>query len=203
MTTPITRALLRKHGACYSNEQLDSFGLPDGTDLLTILRHYDIPAKDRVWLATRPGVVKPTVLWRWLALLVERALDRVDNPDPRSLAVIPLLRRLGAGENVPKEERRAAIDGAHATAQAAARLDAVAAWSAWSAYHAAAARGARSDVWASAWHARSGSWYASNDAGADAEGRQQVRDLIDLLADHNNVRCDSITREFREMGKGS
>ena len=126
MTKLITRDFLRLHGACYSDARIDALGPPEGLPLIDVLK-LDIPAADRIWVATLPGVCSPAVMWEWQARLVERALARVETPDPRSLAVVPLLRRLASGEAIPQEERDAARD---------------AAWAAWGAWAASAARAA-------------------------------------------------------------
>ena len=118
MTNIITRKFLRYNGACYTDAQMDSLGPPDGLPLVGVLR-LDIPATDRIWVATLPGACSPAVMWEWQARLVERALARVETPDPRSLAVVPLLRRLASGEAIPQEERDAAAWAARAAAWAA------------------------------------------------------------------------------------
>ena len=70
------------------------------------LARTDVPAADRVWVATRPltrglwstGVVPAPTLRRWLGLVCRRALGRETAPDPRSLAVLSFLDR---GAEVP------------------------------------------------------------------------------------------------------
>ena len=122
---PVTRELLRQHGACYYDEpdgeaKVNALVPPAGLTALEVLA-LDIPAADRLWVVTLPGVCAPTVLWRWQALFVDRALGRVEDPDPRALAVVPLMRRLGSGEDVPQAERAAVRDAAWAAARAAVR----------------------------------------------------------------------------------
>jgi len=204
MTKLITRDFLRLHGACYSDARIDALIPLDGLPLVDVLK-LTIPAADRLWVATLSGVCSSSVMWEWQARMVERALARVEKPDPRSLAVVQLLRRLARGEAIPREQRAAARDAAWAayaaTADAwAARAYACdAAWAAaWAAatvtaYDAAyaataatadaayaataAAAAAAYDAWAATYDARA----AARDAAYDAEENQQIADLIDLL----------------------
>ena len=157
MTKLITRDFLRLHGACYSDARIDALGPPEGLPLVDVLK-LTIPAADRLWVATLPGACSSSVMWEWQARMVERALARVEKPDPRSLAVVQLLRRLARGEAIPQEQRAAAWDDAWA-----ARADA---W--------AARDAARDAAWDDAWAAAWATAYA-------AEENQQIADLIDLL----------------------
>jgi len=161
MTKLITRDFLRLHGACYSDARIDALGPPEGLPLVDVLK-LDIPSSSRLWVATLPGVCSSAIMWEWQARMVERAVARVEKPDPRSLAVVQLLRRLARGEAIPQEQRAAARDDAWA-----ARADA---WAARDAARAAAWDAAWDDAWAAAWATA----YA-------AEENQQIADLIDLL----------------------
>jgi len=168
----ITREFLREQRCCYTDEQVAELVPARGLTLAKILA-LDVPVADRIWVATLPGACPPTVLWAWQALLVERALGRVARPDPRSLAVVTLLRRLAGEEDVPQSERDAAVDAARAAvdaARAAARASVDAARAAVDAARAAvdAARAAGDAAWAAA--------RASEDS-------QQVVDLVRLLAE--------------------
>ena len=192
--THVTRELLRARRACYydqpdGEDRVNRLVPIDGLALPRVLA-LDIPAADRIWVATLPGVCPHTIVWAWLALLVERALGRVAAPDLRSLAVVPLLRRLADGEDVPQSERAAA--GAWAAARSGASAAAIAAASAaaW-ASSAAASAGA----WAAGSAARSASIdaaraadraadRAARDAARDAEEQKQIADLQRLLAEH-------------------
>jgi len=204
----LTRALLREHDACYTDAQLDALGLPDGVDLLTVLRRDDIPAVDRIWVSTLPGACVPTALWRWQAKLVARALARVENTDPRSLAVVALLDRLDSGEDVPQAERDAAMGAAWDATWDAREAAMGAAWdareaamgAAWDAARAAAMGAARAAAWdaardaawdasrAAAWDAamgasRAAAWDAVWAAARAAEEKQQIEDLIAVLTE--------------------
>jgi hypothetical protein len=111
MTHTITREFLRLHGACYDDAKIATLIPPDGMPLVDVLR-LDIPSADRIWVSTLPGACASAIMWEWQARLVERALARVEKPDPRSLAVVPLLRRLASGEAIPQSERASAWDAA-------------------------------------------------------------------------------------------
>ena len=204
MTHTITREFLRLHRACYDDTKIATLIPLDGLPLVDVLK-LDIPSSSRLWVATLPGACPAAIRWEWQARMVERALARVEKPDPRSLAVVQLLRRLASGEAIPREQRAAARDAAWAayaaTADAwAARAYACdAAWAAaWAAatvtaYDAAyaataatadaayaataAAAAAAYDAWAATYDARA----AARDAAYDAEENQQIADLIELL----------------------
>ena len=178
MEKTVTRELLRKNRACYDDSRIDALVPVDGLTAIETAR-LGIPVEDRIWVLTLPAVCPPTVLWEWQALLVERALARVEKPDPRSLAVVPLLRRLAVGEDVPQEERDAARAAARDAAWAAAR--AAARDAAWAAAMAAAWAAARDAARAAAWDA---ALAAARDVARDAEEGQQIVDLVRLLTEY-------------------
>ena len=185
MGKTVTRELLREHNACYDDARIDALVPADGLTALETAR-LEIPAADRIWALTLPAVCPPTVLWEWQALLVERALARVENPDSRSLAVVPLLRRLAGGEDVTQSERAAASAAAWDAASAAAWAAASAA--AWDAARAAARAAASAAASAAAWDAASAAAWAAAWA---AEEKPQIADLERLLTED----------EAREGGK--
>ena len=181
--THVTRELLRARRACYydqpdGEDRVNTLVPIDGLALPRVLA-LDIPAADRIWVATLPGVCPHTIVWAWLALLVERALGRVAAPDLRSLAVVPLLRRLADGEDVPQSERAAA--GAWAAARSGASAAAIAAASAGAWAAGSAARSASIDAARAADRAAD---RAARDAARDAEEQKQIADLQRLLAEH-------------------
>lgn len=173
--TRITRELLREHSACYDDARIAGLVPPDGLSLSQVLT-LDIPAPDRVWVATMPGVCPLAVLWEWQALLVERALRRVASPDPRSVAVVTLLRRLAAGEDVPQMER--------AATRADAWVAEAVAWDAATTVVWAATRAAAWDAAAAVAAAAAGAAGAAGAAAKAAEEQQQITDLVRLLAEH-------------------
>jgi len=115
----ITREMLRKD----SNPELLRLHAElvpeEGLVLLDVLRSSRFPTEFRVATVTLAceGVCPLLVLWNWLALVVERALARVPDPEPLSLAVAPMLRRLGAGEAVPKSKVAEVMRGASSAAK--------------------------------------------------------------------------------------
>lgn len=120
----ITREFLRKNNCCYQDKEVAKLVPVKGLTTLELLA-LEITAADRIWVATLPGVVAPTVLWKWQALFVKRTLNRIKNPDPRSFAIIPILERLGNGEKIPQEELAAAVEAVWSAFE-----DAYAAWDA-------------------------------------------------------------------------
>ena len=141
---------------------------------------------ERIWVWTRPGVATERQMARWLADLVARTLDGVD-ADPRSLAVVGMLRRIADGETVPPRERDEIAWAASAARAASAASAAWAAWDAWDARDASVASAARAarDAWAAsaassasaAWAASSASSASAASAARDAELSRQV-DMI-------------------------
>ena len=121
----ITRKFLRAQGACYEDDKIAALVPARGVTALQVARG-DIPPEDRIWVLTRPGVLPDSTLWEWSARTVERALSRVAKPDPRSLAVVALLRRLAKGESIPQEELAAAWAAACDAARAAERKSQIA-----------------------------------------------------------------------------
>ena len=109
----ITRSWLRNNGACYSDEQIAALVPEEGVTLQQVLETDRIPDGDKIWVATREKLLPETIMVAWLAGIVERALGRLKNPDPRSLAVIPMLRRIASGEEVGQEERGQIRNEAH------------------------------------------------------------------------------------------
>lgn len=144
----------------------------EAIDALEIL-DLDISAADRLWAVTRPEVLPRRVLMLWLAEVVERALVRTDNYDPRSIAVISALWADACGDEVNwYEVKSAAWDAKPAD------------WSSEAAWvSAAAAAWASEAAWVSAGAA---AWAARAAAGAAGASRteelsQQVSDLRRII----------------------
>jgi hypothetical protein len=172
----ITRKFLREQCACYTDEQIAALVPKSGVTPLRCARG-DIPPEDRVWVLTRTGVLPDSMLWEWTARTVDRALSRVAKPDPRSIAVVPLLRRLAKGEAISQAE----LDEARAAAWVAAGVadraaDRAAACAAACAAARAAARAAAGVAAREA--AREAAWDADR---AAAERQAQISDIIQLL----------------------
>ncbi len=176
----ITPKHLRKWTACYTDERIAELVPAKGLTLQGYLA-LDIPDKDKVWLATRPKVLSDYVLYNRTALIVERALGRIGNPDPRSVAVIGYLRSRAAGgprnSEIVNAAVNAAIDAAYAAAHAAAH-----------AAHAAAPAAAYSAYAA----------YAAD--AADAELALQVKDLLGLLEAESRLAVAQIQQNDAAQG---
>ena len=130
---------------------------------LDILGLEEIPDEDKLWCVLREELIDPKTLHEFACVCAERALRRVENPDPRSVAAI--------------EAKRAWIKGEISDAELAAARDA--AWvaardAAWGAAWAATMDAASAAAWAAAWAA------ARDDAWA-AERTWQVEELKKLL----------------------
>ena len=160
---------------------------------LDILGLEEIPDEDKLWCVLRGEVIDPKTLHGFACACAERALSRVENPDPRSVAAIAAKRAWLRGEITDVELKlaedaawnaasAAAWDAARDAARGAARaaaLDAAldAAWvaaldAAW-----VAARGA-------AWNAeRAAAWNAAR----AAERAWQVEELKKMLREENNA----------------
>ena len=176
---PITREFCKAHRACYYDQPNGDFKVKRLVPAkgLTLLEGatLDIPPADVVWLFTRPAsdrfpaLLPDSILWEWTARIVERDLSRVEEPDPRILAVVTLLRRLAAGDTIPTEELAAAWTTARDAARTSARTSARAA--AWTAAWTAARDAARDAARAAAAVSRASA----------AERKYQIEDLIELL----------------------
>ena len=104
---------------------------------LDILELKEIPDEDKLWCVLREELIEPEKLHEFACACAERALSRVENPDPRSIAAIAAKRAWLRGE-ITDAELKLAEGAARAAASAAARD---AAW-------AAARAAARAAAWA-------------------------------------------------------
>ncbi len=143
-------------------ELMDSIAARRGRwSALDILALDEIPPADRLWAVLREELIDAPILHEFACRCAERALSRIENPDPRSLRVIEVKRAWLRGK-ATDEELAAAQDAARAARHAAwaaarrAALDSaqVAAWDA---------------AWAAAWDvAQDAAWHAALDAARDA-----------------------------------
>ena len=147
---------------------------------LDILGLEEIPEVDKLWAVLREELIEPEKLHKFACLCAERALSRVENPDPRSIAAIAAKRAWLRGEITDAELKLA--EGAARDAASAAARDAAsdAAWAA-----------ARAAAWAAAWAAAraaawAAAWDAAGDAARDAERAWQVEELKRLLMEAEN-----------------
>lgn len=165
----ITATFLRKRRACYPDTLLRTL-FPQARTLAEVLtlaegQWVTVPATDRVWVAIQPGVLTRPQLLEFLARVVERALSRVENPDPRIVAVVAALR-----VDAVTMEVVAAAEAAYAAAYAAANDAASAAEAAYAAAEAAAC------VAASA-----AACVVARVVACAAEQKQQIADILDII----------------------
>lgn len=118
----------------------------DEWSALDILRLDEVDAEDRLWLVLREELIDAPILHEFACRCAERALDRIDKPDARSVAAIEAKRKWLLGEisdDAMDAERDAALDAARAAERAAA----------WAAERAAAMAAKWAAAMASAWTA--------------------------------------------------
>ena len=143
---------------------------------LDILELKEIPDEDKLWAVLREELIEPEKLHEFACRCAERALSRVENPDPRSVAAI--------------EAKRAWMKGEISDAELAS------AWAAaWAAVRAAAWDAARAATWDAAWDAAraaawaavsAAAWAAARAAARDAERAWQVEELKKMLREAEN-----------------
>ena len=116
-------------GACYDPRTRYGITAWSGT-ALDMLREERVPAQDRLWVVLREDVLDARTLRLFAVWCARRALSRVANPDPRSLAAVETAERFANGLATDDE-----LDDAWYAAWDACARDACAraAWSAWSA----------------------------------------------------------------------
>ena len=134
---------------------------------MDILEMENIPAADRLWAVLREELIDAPILHEFACRCAERALSRIENPDPRSLRAIEVKRAWLRGEATDEElaaARYAALDSAEAAALDSAEA---AAW--------AAARYAAREA------AQAAARRAVLAAAKDAENQWQIKELQKML----------------------
>lgn len=153
----ITYEEFLEFGPCYLDDPkekalMDSIAQrQDRWTALDILELEEIPDEDKLWCVLREELIEPEKLHEFACVCAERALRRVENPDPRSVAAIEAKRAWMKGE---------ISDAELAAARAAARA------AAWASERDAARAAERDAAWA---------------AERDAERAWQVEELKKLL----------------------
>lgn len=142
---------------------------------MDILELENIPAADRLWAVLREELIDAPILHEFACRCAERALSRIENPDPRSLRAIEVKRAWLRGK-ATDEELAAALAAAQDAAWGFA-------WNGvWNASHAAAWEAARAaaldSAEAAAWAAAR---YAALAAAKDAENQWQIDELQKML----------------------
>lgn len=133
---------------------------------LDILELDEIPAEDRLWAVLWEALIDAPLLHEFACRCAERALRRVENPDPRSMRAIEVKRAWIRGEATDDE-----LEAARAAAQDAARA---ARHATWAAAEAAALDSAEAAAWAAAGD-------AAEDAARAAERQWQIKELQKML----------------------
>ena len=154
---------------------------------LDILELSEIPAEDRLWYVLREELIDAPLLHEFACRCAERALSRIENPDPRSVRVIEVKRSWLRGEAT--DEELAAAWGAAQDAAWGFAWNGV-----WNASHAAAweaARAAARDAaWGAAWESdraaasdavRNAAWDDEWNAVWNAERQWQIEELQKML----------------------
>ena len=141
---------------------------------MDILELENIPAADRLWAVLREELIDAPILHEFACRCAERALSRIENPDPRSLRAIEVKRAWLRGE-ATDEELAAAQDAARAARHAT-----------WAAAEAAALDSAEAAAWAAARYAareaaRAAARRAVLAAAKDAENQWQIDELQKML----------------------
>ena len=127
-----------------------------------------VSTADKLWLVLRDELIGPKILHEFACRCAERALSRINNPDPRSVAAIAAKRAWLKGE-ITDDELKTAYDAAAAAARTANADDDAARWAARSAAYAA-----YSAIFAAA-------YWATYAAEVTAERTWQVKTLIKML----------------------
>jgi hypothetical protein len=103
----ITVGEFLEFGPCYSEERVRELaGDKERWSALEILA-LGIPAEDRLWAALREELVGAPILHEFACRCAERALARIESPDPCLAALIAAKRRWLRGEATGKELRAA------------------------------------------------------------------------------------------------
>jgi hypothetical protein len=167
----ITQKWLRHYkAAAYGRSYLETVVGHKGLWLKDFLALSSVSIDDKLWVATQaPDVITR----RWLGKVLRRALARVTEPDPRSVAVLEYLDR---GGRIPKRIAEEAEDASDTFPFNNRAYDAVFTASCLSFCRGDAASGVVDLALLEARRA------ASEEAGLQEwERKQQVRDLLDLL----------------------
>lgn len=188
----ITRDLLRRWCAGYTDEKIAALVPADGLSPLEIAALDNIPVEDRMWVLLREEVIPARELRLLACGWADGACRAAGWDDERSLEAIAVARRFAVGE-ATEAERKAAASAAW-EARSVAWSTSKSAWSprGAAAEAAAAASGADREAWSSSWWSVAGAAWLTADAEA-ATRAQQLADVVRVLE-----RIDKATK----AGKG-
>jgi len=86
-------------GWCYDEERLRKIaGDKQDWSALDILNLPDVPDKDKLFAVLRVELIDEPILHEFACRCAERALSKIENPDPRSVAAIAAKRAWLKGE---------------------------------------------------------------------------------------------------------
>ena len=176
----LTWADFDRHKPCYSPSGL--YGEWSGT-ILDLLRRDDIPAADRIWAATREGILDDKTLRLFACKCVREVWHLLT--DERSRNAVEVAERYAVGEATVEEwaaARAAAGFAASAAARAAARAAASFAASAAASFAASPAEWAAASA-AASFAASAAEWAAASAAARAAAREKQIEILINLIED--------------------
>ena len=113
---------------CYSKDKIKKIaGDKAEWTALDVLRLDVVPASDRLWAVLREDFVDAPIMHEFACRCAEKALSRVEKPDPRSVEAIAVKRAWLRGEATDDElsaawsaARSAAWDAARSAARSAA-----------------------------------------------------------------------------------
>jgi hypothetical protein len=157
-----------KLNPCYSEKEIREIaGEKNEWTALDVLNLKQVPPDDRLWAVLREEFIEAPILHEFACRCAERALYKIENPDPRLTKTIEAKRAWLRGE-ITDEELHAARDDAWD----AARDDA------WDAVTYAARGAARDDAWDDVTYAARG---AAKYAAKYAERSWQIEELKSML----------------------
>ena len=171
---------IMKHNPCYKRDRIIELWAGRESLSFSEVAKLDIPDVDKIWAGVY-CYMDDRQRRLFAVQCARRALSRVVNPDPLSVAACDVAERFANGE-ATLDELSAARDAARSARSAASYAARDAAWSAASdAASDAAEFAARSDAWSDACCA---AWSAARSAASVAEHAQQVVDIEEVMQWH-------------------
>jgi hypothetical protein len=217
----ITRESCRKARACYSDKELAGLIPERGCTPAEVAEATGVLAEDRYWALVYASGASECILREHACWCARRALQSVNDPDPRSVAAVEVAERYVRGEATAEElsdawsaacnaAHSAACNAAHSAVHSAAYSVAdsaaesaaysVAESAAYNTAQSAAESAAQSAVWAAcsaAWSVvHSAVLNAAYNAAYNAERIEQVKDLARRLT-AQEPEYAVICREYR------
>ena len=152
-------------------------------NVIDILDVNDCPVEDRIWVVTKLLDDKTNRLFA--VDCAKRALDRIEDPDPRSLKAVEIAEKYAYG-NATDKELGAAWDAANSAACDANSAARSAAYAAYYAARDAASSAAWDAAWSAAWSAARDAWDAAY-AARGAEKETQIERFKEIILQTTKV----------------